>query len=252
MKSSGPTEFEGKVVVVTGGSRGIGKAIVQSFAAAGARVFFTYHSKAEAAAELAAETGASAIRCPQTDGPAIQSATEAIFKETGAIDVLVNNAGVARDNFAMLMPEEDWSSVLDVNLTGAFRWCKAVSPFMLRARRGAIINLSSVSALVGVMGQGNYAASKGGLIAFSRALAAELATRGVRVNVVAPGFIETDMTSSMPAEKLQRGLSAVALKRAGKPHEVASVVMFLAGSGASYIVGQTIVVDGGLTGVAPG
>lgn len=243
--------FSGKVVLVTGGSRGIGKAIVEAFTREGARVFFTFQKGVEAATKLAESTGSIALQCAQADALRIEHVVEDIHKQAGSIDVLVNNAGITRDQFLMLMPEADWSEVMDTNLTGVFRWCKAVSRFMLRARQGAIINVASLSGLVGVMGQTNYAASKGGLIAFGRALAAELATRNVRVNTVVPGFIDTDMTAALPAEIREGKCGVIALKRFGKPKEVAEVVLFLAGPGASYIVGQTIVVDGGLTAVAP-
>lgn len=243
--------FRDKVVLVTGGSRGIGRAVVEAFATAGGKVFFTFHQGKEAAARLAADTDSTALQCPQADAARIEQTIEDIAKQHGTIDVLINNAGITRDQFVMLMPESDWAEVIDTNLTGVYRWCKAVSRFMLRARRGAIVNVASLSGLVGVMGQTNYAASKGGLIAFTRALAAELATRGVRVNCVVPGFIDTDMTSTLPPGVRDRKTAAIALKRFGKPEEVASVVLFLAGVGASYIAGQTIVVDGGLTSIAP-
>lgn len=250
MNLAGNLPFGGKVALVTGGSRGIGRAIVKALIQEGARVHFTFHQSVDAAARLSGETGAIAIQCSQRDPAAIERTVEEVFRQAGAIDILVNNAGIARDQFSLLMPEEEWMRVLDTNLSGAFRWCKAASRFMLRARQGAIINVSSLSALIGVMGQTNYAASKGGLVAFGRALAAELATRGVRVNTVIPGFIDTDMTSAMPAPLLDERLAGVPLKRLGKPEEVASAVLFLAGQGASYIVGQTIVVDGGLSAIA--
>lgn len=243
--------FRGKVVLITGGSRGIGRAVVEAFAREGARVCFTYHKGEAAAAKLADETGSTSIRCPQADATRIEQVVEETVKQHGTIDVLVNNAGITRDQFLMLMPEADWTEVIDTNLNGVYRWCKAVSRFMLRARRGAIVNVASLSGLVGVMGQTNYAASKGGLMAFTRALAAELATRSIRVNCVVPGFIDTDMTSALPQAMRDQKTAAIALKRFGKPEEVAAVVLFLAGEGASYIAGQTIVVDGGLTSIAP-
>ena len=242
--------FEGQVVVVTGGSRGIGKAIVERFAADGARVFFTYHQSDEAAQQLATACGATAIKCSQTDAAAIDATVAQVITAAGKIDVLVNNAGVTADMFLMLMPAEDWNKVIDTNLNGAFRWCKAVCRPMLMARKGTIINIASISGLVGVMGQTNYAASKGALLAFSRSLAAEFGPKGIRVNSVVPGFIETDMTARVPRQIKQKNLERILAKRFGQPAEVASVVAFLASDAASYIMGQAIVVDGGLTATA--
>jgi 3-oxoacyl-[acyl-carrier protein] reductase len=244
------SEFAGQVVVVTGGSRGIGRAIVERFAAQGAKVYFTYHQNAEAAAQVTAATQAEAIQCSQTDGAAITAAVEKIVAEAGKIDVLVNNAGITCDTFLMLMPPDDWNRVIDTNLNGVYRWCKAVTRPMLAARRGNIINLASIAGLVGVMGQTNYAASKGALLAFTRALAAELGAKGIRVNSVVPGFIETDMSARVPRQIKQKNLDHIVQKRFGKPEEVASVVTFLASEGAAYIMGQSIVVDGGLTATA--
>lgn len=243
-------EFERQVVLVTGGSRGIGRAVVERFSFLGAQVFFTYHQKDELAAEVARATGAQAIKCSQADADAISQAVDDTVRNAGAIHVLVNNAGINSDQFLMLMPAEDWTRVIDTNLNGVFRWCKAVSRPMLKERRGVIVNIASVSGMVGVMGQTNYAASKGGLIAFGRALAAELGSRGIRINTVVPGFIETDMTARLPRQIRDQSLQRIALKRFGKAEEVASVVSFLASPAASYILGQTIVVDGGLTAIA--
>ena len=239
--------FKNKVVVVTGGSRGIGRAIVERFAALGARVFFTYHQREDQAQEVAAACGAEKLRCPQADAAAIDAAVEHVVAAAGTIDVLVNNAGITRDNWLMLMPQADWDNVLDTNVSGAFRWCKAVSRVMLGARAGVIINIASISGLMGVAGQTSYCASKGALLAFSRALAAELGARGIRVNAVVPGFIDTDMTAKIPKPIRDQNLQRILVKRFGKPAEVASAVTFLASDDAAYIVGQTLVVDGGLT-----
>lgn len=244
------SEPQTQVVIVTGGSRGIGRAVVEKFRAQGARVYFTYHQNEAAAREVAAACGAEALQCSQGDAAAIDAAVQRVVTEAGRIDVLVNNAGITADQFLMLMPAEDWNKVIDTNLNGAFRWCKAVSRPMLMERRGTIINISSVSALVGVMGQTNYAASKGALLAFTRALAAELGVKGIRVNAVVPGFIETDMTAKVPRQIKQRSLERITLKRFGQAAEVAAAVAFLASDAASYIVGQTLVVDGGLTATA--
>ena len=241
-------EFDQKVVIVTGGSRGIGRAIVERFAALGARVFFSYHQRDEAADAVAAACGAEKVKCSQTDPAAIEAAVARIQTSAGRIDVLVNNAGIASDQFLMLMPAESWDKVIDTNLNGAVRWSRAVSRPMMVAKRGAIVNVASISGLVGVAGQTNYAASKGALIAFSRALAAELGGKGIRVNTVVPGFIETEMTAKVPRPIKERNLERILLKRFGQPAEVASVVTFLASDAAAYVVGQMIVVDGGLTG----
>lgn len=243
-------QFAGQVVLVTGGSRGIGRAVVERFTRLGARVFFTYHQQEALAKQLASSTGAQPIQCSQTDPAAIDQAMDRILAEAQSVHVLVNNAGITSDQFLMLMPQEEWERVIDTNLNGTFRWCKAVSRPMLKARRGAIINIASISGLIGVMGQTNYAASKGAIIAFSRALAAELGPRGIRTNTVVPGFIETDMTAKLPLEVRQQSLKRIALKRFGRPEDVAAVVTFLASDDAGYILGQTVVVDGGLTATA--
>jgi 3-oxoacyl-[acyl-carrier protein] reductase len=243
-------EFEGRVVVVTGGSRGIGRAIVERFAAQGARVFFTYHQRDDLAQEVATACGAEKIKCSQTDDAAIPAVVEHIVAAAGKLDVLVNNAGITSDQFLMLMPANDWNKVIDTNLNGAYRWCKAVTRPMLGARQGVIVNIASIAGLVGVAGQTNYCAAKGALLAFARALAAELGAKGIRVNTVVPGFIETDMTAKVPRAIRERNLERIVLHRFGKPSEVAAVATFLASDDASYIAGQTIVVDGGLTAAA--
>ncbi len=242
--------LQDQVAIVTGGSRGIGRAIVAELAAQGARVFFTYHSREEAAVETAASTGATAIRCEQGNAAAIAQAVDGVMSQAGRVDILVNNAGVRSDKFIMMMPEEDWQKVIDVNLSGAWRWAKAVCRPMLGAGRGVIVNVASVAGLLGLPGQTNYAASKGGLMALTRALAAEFGAKGIRVNSVVPGFIETDMTAALPRDIKRRNIDNLVLKRFGKPEEIASVVAFLASPAASYIVGQAIVVDGGLSAAA--
>lgn len=235
-------------VIVTGGSRGIGRAVVARFARDGAKVYFTYHQHEEAAGETASAFGAIALRCPQSDAEAIAGVVDRVIGETGRVDVLVNNAGISRDQYLMMMPPEDWDRVIDTNLNGVYRWCKSVSRPMLEARAGSIVTVASVSGLVGIAGQTNYAASKGALIAFSRSLAAELGPKGIRVNTVVPGFIETDMTARMPRQIKQQNLDRILLHRFGKADDVAAAVTFLASEDAAYIVGQTLVVDGGLSG----
>ncbi len=242
--------FKDKVVIITGGSRGIGKAVVKAFSEAGAKVYFTYNKNSEAAEEVATEYGANAIRCSQRNPEEIAKVVESIVSEHGGIDVLVNNAGVTSDQFLMMMSDEDWDKVIDTNLNGTFRWCKAAARPMLAHRRGNIINIASVAGLAGIAGQTNYAASKGAVLSFTRALAAEFGGKGLRVNAVVPGFIETDMTAVMPRRIKQENLDKIVMKRFGKVEEIASTVMFLASDNASYITGQTLVVDGGLTAVA--
>ena len=236
-----------KSVIVTGGSRGIGRAVVARFARDGAKVYFTYHQHEEAAGETAAACGAIALRCPQSDAEAIAGVVDRVIGETGRVDVLVNNAGISRDQYLMMMPPEDWDRVIDTNLNGTYRWCKSVSRPMMEARAGAIVTVASVSGLVGIAGQTNYAATKGALIAFSRSLAAEMGPKGIRVNTVVPGFIETDMTARMPRQIKQQNIDRILLHRFGKADDVAAAVSFLASEDAAYIVGQTLVVDGGLS-----
>ncbi len=242
--------LQDQVAIVTGGSRGIGRAVVAELAGQGARVFFTYHAHAEAAEETARATGATALGCAQEDGAAVTRTAEAVLAQAGRIDILVNNAGVRADKFIMMMPESDWQKVIDVNLSGAWRWAKAVSRPMLGAGRGAIVNIASVAGSLGLPGQTNYAAAKGGLMALTRALAAEFGPKGIRVNAVVPGFIETDMTAALPRDIKRRNIENLVLKRFGQPREVAGVVAFLLSPAAAYIVGQSIVVDGGLSAAA--
>ena len=240
-------KLDGKVAIVTGGSRGIGEAIVRKFAQLGAKVYFTYRTESDAVKALAQETNATAIKCDQTDASAIEKSFDKIFADAGKIDILVNNAGITKDGYLPMMPETDFASVLDANLFGSFRWTKLASKKMYGQRSGSIIFISSVSGLVGVAGQTNYAASKGALCAFARSCASELGAKSIRVNTICPGFIETDMTAKIPRQIARAQVEKITLKRFGKPDEIANIAVFLASDDSSYITGQTIVADGGLT-----
>ncbi len=247
----GKMSFENHIAIVTGGSRGIGRAIVEDLSEKGSKVYFTYNKNDEAAQIVARETGSIALKCTQEDREKIRQTVDDIQKKEGKIDILVNNAGVTSDQFMMMMPDDDWDRVLNTNVTGTFIWTKAVSRVMLLKKAGVIINVSSISGMVGTGGQSNYCASKGAILAFTRSAAAEFAGKGIRVNAVVPGFIDTDMTTLLPRQIKRSSKERIALKRFGTPCEVAKVVSFLASIDASYILGQSIVVDGGLTTTIP-
>ena len=243
--------MKGKIALVTGGSRGIGRAIAVKMAQEGCDVAILYAGRKEAADETvsmieAAGARALAVQCNVADGAAAEAAVKEVSQTLGSIDILVNNAGIVRDGLAMRMSSEDFRAVLDVNLTGAFHMIRACLPLFVRKRSGRIINITSVSGMMGNPGQANYASSKAGLIGLTKTIAREVASRGVTVNAVAPGFIETDMTASMNESALQKGLSAVPMGRIGKPEDVANAVCFLAGDGAGYITGCVLKVDGGM------
>lgn len=238
----------GKVALVTGGSRGIGRAIVERLARAGADVTFTYVSNDEAAREVVdANPGLSiaAEKVDARDSDAVRQFVESLFDRTGRIDVLVNNAGVIRDNLLPMLEDEDLSAVFETNIEGVFHFCRAVVPFMMSKRSGRIINISSVSAEKGGRGQTNYAASKGAINAFTRSLAVEVGRRKILVNAVAPGVIETEMSRDVRDLAGDEITSNIVLRRYGQPSEIADAVWFLSSDFASYITGQVLSVDGG-------
>ncbi len=236
--------MEGKVAIVTGASRGIGAAIARELAGRGARVIVGYRSGAEEAATLAQEIGAIAVG----GDVATQSGVDALVAAAGErIDVLVNNAGTNRDALVLRMGDDDWNDVLRTNLDGTFRMCRAVSEVMLRQRSGSIVNITSVSGIRGNAGQANYGASKAAVAAMTRALARELAKRSIRVNCVAPGFIDTDMVRKMDPKVVEEVVKRIPMQRLGLPEEVAKLVAFLASDDSRYVTGQEWIVDGGLT-----
>lgn len=244
--------LHGKVALVTGGSRGIGRAIVLALARAGADVVINYQNKDEAARAVLAEVetaGAAGLLCKAdvTRLLECEKMVNAALAHFGRIDILINNAGVRRDNILPLMKTEDWEVVMDTNLKGVFNCCKAaVKPFLKQKTGGRIINIASIAGIFGNSGQTNYAVAKAGVIAFTKSLAKELGKRGITVNAVAPGFIQTEMTDSLPQQLKESVLPRIALERFGSPDEVAEAVLFLA-EGANYITGSVIMVDGGLS-----
>jgi 3-oxoacyl-[acyl-carrier protein] reductase len=241
-------ELQGQVALVTGGSRGIGLAIARDLAGAGARVAVVARdgARAEAAAGELPGEGHRGYACDVADPEQCNTLVKQVETDFGSLDVLVNNAGVTRDNLLMRIKDEDWDAVLDTNLRGAFNLMRAASRGMMKRRSGRIINISSVVGVTGNAGQANYAASKAGLIGMTKSVAKELAGRGVLVNAVAPGYIETDMTAELPEAARTALMSSIAMGRLGKPEDIAPAVRFLAGPGASYITGQVLVVDGGM------
>ena len=240
--------LKGEVVLVTGASRGIGAAIADELAAQGATVIGTATSDSGAAAigERLAAAGGHGRMLNVTDGASIEALVDDIAKEFGPVSILVNNAGITRDNLLMRMKDEDWNAILDTNLTSVYRTSKAVMRAMMKARRGRIINIASVVGVTGNAGQANYAAAKAGIIAFSKSLAKEIGSRGITVNVVAPGFIDTDMTKALPDAARDGLIGQIALGRLGEPADIARAVAFLAGPSAAYITGETLHVNGGM------
>jgi 3-oxoacyl-[acyl-carrier protein] reductase len=241
-------ELDGTIAVVTGASRGIGRAIADSLATAGCAVACVARdeSRARSVAESLPGGGGRGYACDVADSAACADLITAIEAEMGPIGVLVNNAGIARDNVLVRLRDDDWEAVLDTNLKGAFNTTRAVARGMMKRRAGRIVNIASVVGLTGNRGQANYAASKAGLVGFSKSVALELASRGVLVNVVAPGFIQTDMTAELPEEARDALSERIPLGRIGTPEDVAGVVRFLAGPAGSYMTGQVLVVDGGM------
>lgn len=243
--------LENKTALITGAAKGIGKAIALKFAAEGACIAFTYLTSKDAAMETKREIEAFGVKALAiaSDASSFDSAAqvvEQVLAEFKHIDILVNNAGITRDGLMMRMSEEQWDAVINANLKSAFNYMHAVTPAMLRARCGSIINISSVVGMHGNAGQSNYSASKAGLIGLAKSVAREVGSRGVRVNVVAPGFIKTDMTAGMPAETLKEWEANIPLRRGGTPEDVAGACLFLASDMASYITGQVVPVDGGM------
>ena len=237
-----------QVALVTGASRGIGRAIAESLAAQGAFVIGTATSDkgAEAISEYLGEQGAGMV-LNVTDPDSVTTVIAEIQKVHGGIDILVNNAGITKDNLLMRMKEEEWSDVLTTNLTSVFRTSKAVMRGMMKKRNGRIINIGSVVGTTGNPGQANYCAAKAGLVGFTKSLAKEIAARGVTVNAVAPGFIDTDMTQALTDEQKESIFSSIPAARLGKPEEIAAAVVFLASPAAAYITGETIHVNGGMS-----
>lgn len=240
-----------KIAIVTGGTRGIGRAISILFAEEGARVVANFSKDVEAAENLIGEAQSRRLnlglfKADVTQFDQVKEMVEDVFAEYGRIDILVNNVGLIRDNFLMLMSDEDWDSLMKANLKSLFYCCKAVVRKMIPEKRGKIVNISSVSGIIGTSGQTNYAATKGGMISFTKSLARELGPFNIHVNAVAPGLIESEVLSKMPKEKVQAIVKSSSLERMGRPEEVARAVLFLASEHSSYITGQTLIVDGGI------
>lgn len=243
--------LENKTAIITGATRGIGKGIAQEFAKQGANVAFTYSSSVEAANALEAELNALGVKAKgyqsnAADFDAAQDLAASVLKEFGSIDILINNAGITKDNLLMRISEEDFDKVMEVNLKSVFNLTKAVIRPMMKQRGGSIINMSSVVGVQGNAGQTNYAASKAGMLGFTKSVALELGSRNIRCNAIAPGFIETEMTAKLDESVVDGWRQGIPLKRGGSPEDIANACVFLGSDMSSYITGQTLNVDGGM------
>lgn len=242
--------LEGKVALITGATRGIGKGIAEVFAKEGAKVAFTYAGSVDKAKvleeELSKITTAKGYQSDASDYDAAQKLVEDVMGEFGRIDILINNAGITRDNLMLRMSKDDWDTIIRVNLDSVFNLTKAVIKPMMKAKSGSIINMTSVVGIKGNAGQANYAASKAGVIGFSKSIALELGSRNIRCNAVAPGFIETEMTAALDEKTVQGWREGIPLKRGGQPEDVANACVFLGSDMSNYITGQVLNVDGGM------
>ena len=242
--------LEGKVVLITGATRGIGKGIAEVFAEQGAQVAFTYAGSVDKAAqlekELSTKTKVKAYQSDASDYDAAQKLVADVIEEFGRVDVLINNAGITKDNLMLRMSKEDWDLIIKVNLDSVFNLTKAVVKPMMKAKSGSIINMTSIVGIKGNAGQANYAASKAGVIGFTKSIALELGSRNIRCNAIAPGFIETEMTAALDEKTVQSWREGIPLKRGGQPEDVANACVFFASDMSSYITGQVLNVDGGM------